>query len=90
MKTYTKDPAAKLDYKFDWTAYLTDISDTIASVQFEADPSLTTSNPTFTTNTATVWVAGGVVDSQVTVTCRITTAAGRIDDRTILLKIKET
>lgn len=84
---YKKDPDAILDYTFDWEPYLTPISDTISSVTWVVSSGITTSSPSHTTNTATVFVTGGVLDTTETLTCRIVTAGGRTDDRTISLKI---
>lgn len=89
-----KDPNATLDYAFVWTDYLADITDTIAAVEFVVDPSLTITNEDFDSHTATVWLSGGTVPAagvanELRVTCRITTTEGRIDDRSIFLKIVE-
>lgn len=84
---FKKDPNAVLDYSFDWSAYLTPLTDTIASVTWVVTSGLTTSAPTNTTTTATVFVSGGVVGETEKLTCRITTAGGRTDDRSVVLKI---
>lgn len=89
MATYKKDPNAVLDYTFDWSAWLLPLSDTIASVTWIVTSGLTTSLPSNTTTTATVFVSGGVVNSTEKLTCRITTASGRVDDRSVDLKITE-
>lgn len=86
---YKKDPNAILDYTFDWGPYLAPLTDTISSVTWIASAGLTTSGPTHTTTTATVFVSGGDLDTTETLTCRIVTAGGRTDDRTIALKIVE-
>ena len=85
--SYKKDPNAILDYTFDWGPYLLPLTDTISSVTWVVSSGITTSSPTNTTTTATVFVTGGVLDTTETLTCRITTAGGRTDDRTISLKI---
>lgn len=89
-----KDPNANLDYAFDWTKYLDAISDTIAAVEWTLDSPLLKTNSSFDSKTATVWISGGVIPAPPTpneyrVTCRITTAGGRIDDRSIFLKIAQ-
>jgi hypothetical protein len=89
-----KDPNAILDYSFDWTEWLAAAStppDTIANAQFQL---LGTSNATivsqaFNAQKATAFVSGGLVGENIGLRCRITTAAGRVDDRTVYLKIKE-
>jgi hypothetical protein len=87
MTTFKKDPDAVLDYTFDWSAYLAPISDTIASATFVADTGLTTTNPSHTTTTATVFVSGGTAGQSLNLTCRIVTSSGRTDDRSVTLKI---
>lgn len=87
MATYKKDPNATLDYLFDWEAWLTEVSDTIMSVDWVLSDGLTEVSSSNTTTGATIFVSGGVLDESETITCRITTAGGRIDDRTITLKI---
>ena len=89
MASYKKDPNAILDYTFDWTEYLAPITDTIASVQFATSAGLTKTSQSNTTTTATAFVSGGVVGATEKLTCRIVTAGGRTDERTIDLKILE-
>lgn len=89
MASYKKDPAAVLDYTFDWTPYLTPTVDTIASVEFFTSAGLTKTSQSNTTNTATAFVSGGVVGATEKLTCRIVTTGGRTDERTIDLKILE-
>lgn len=89
MATYKKDPNATLDYLFDWTAWLAEVSDTIASVDWVLSSGLTEVSSSHTTTGATIFVSGGTLDETETITCRITTSSTppRIDDRTINLKI---
>ena len=87
MATYKKDPNATLDYLFDWSAWLTEVSDTITSVDWVLSSGLTEVSSSNTTTGATIFVSGGTLDESETITCRITTVGGRIDDRTITLKI---
>ncbi len=92
QSTIDKDPNAVLDYTFDWAAWLTPIEDTIASVAWvvpAAAGSIEVESSTSTSTTATAIVSGGVVGQKERLTCRITTADGRVDDRSVFLKIKE-
>ena len=82
-----KDPNAVLDYTLDWSAYLTPLVDVITSVTWILSSGLTKVSQSNTTTTATAFVSGGVLGNTETLTCRITTAAGRTDDRTVLLRI---
>ncbi len=90
----TKDPDAVLDYTFDWTDWLASAStppDTIVSGQcaISGDSAASISSVSFDQQRVTAWVQGGTVGAKATLRCRITTAAGRIDDRSVFLKIKE-
>lgn len=87
MATYKKDPDAVLDYSFDWSEYLTPLGDTISSVTWVTSSGLTKVSQSNTPTTATAFVSGGVEGSTETLTCRIVTAGGRTDDRSINLKI---
>lgn len=87
MAVYKKDPNAVLDYTFDWTAYLAPIADTIQSVTWVLTSGITKTSQTNTTTTATAFISGGTEGSTEILTCRIVTAGGRTDDRSINLKI---
>lgn len=87
MTAFKKDPTATLDYTFDWTAWLLPILDTITSVVWVLDPSLTKVSSSNSATTATAFVSGGVAGTKVLLTCRITTAGGRTDDRSVTLII---
>jgi hypothetical protein len=85
--TIEKDPDAVLDYSWDWTAYLALVSDTIASVSYVLSAGLTSSLASHTTTVAKVFLSGGIIGTTESATCRIVTAGGRTDDRTIYLKM---
>jgi hypothetical protein len=84
-----KDPQATLDYPFDWSRWLAIVGDSIASVVWTLDAGIAKTAESFTSQTATVWISGGTVGLKYKVVCRITTTAGRIDERTIVLKVVE-
>ena len=91
-----KDPNAFLDYTFDWTDWLTSLEslDTIVGINFDVDPD-TAGAPVveygqiIDGTLAVAWVSGGAPGVTYSLRCRITTANGRIDDRTVYLKVKE-
>jgi hypothetical protein len=89
MAVYKKDPNAVLDYTFDWAPYLLPLNDTILTVEWVVSAGLTKVSSSFGTTNATAFVSGGVVGTTETLTCRITTNGGRVDDRSITLKIVE-
>lgn len=88
MTDMIKDSDARLDFAVDWTAWLV-APDTIASVQWLPDPGITVDTPTLAGAKATVWISGGMARQRYGVTCRVTTTAGRVDDRTIHVRIME-
>ena len=86
--TIIKDPDETLDYPFDWAEYLAPISDVIDSASFEV-VGLTLDSQSNTTTTATAIVSGGVAGVTGVLTSTITTAQGRIVQRSIYIKIRE-
>jgi len=85
---FYKDPDALKDYAVDWTDWLD--GDTIAASQWiDATDDLTIESDSFTSTVAIAWISGGTVGQTYVVTNRITTAAGRIDDRSIEIRIQE-
>ncbi len=84
---FIKDPNAVLDYTFDWSAWLG--ADTIASSSMIVDTGITNSSDSNDTDSATIWLSGGTAGTEYKITNRITTAAGRTADRTILITVKE-
>ena len=83
-----KDPNAKLDYTIDWTQWLD--TDTITASTWEVSSTELTIESNSNTNTATtVWLSAGLAGQIYTVTNRITTTLGRIQDQSFRLKIKE-
>jgi len=83
---FTKDPVAKLDYTWNWAAWLGD--DTIAVAEFTADPGITITASEYDATTARVGIAGGAVFHTYQVHCTITTSGGRTDKRTALFLIQ--
>jgi hypothetical protein len=89
-----KDPDAVLDYIFDWTLWLDDVVDTIAS-QTVTTPAgtgnIVIDDSDIVGKTVVAYISGGTVGQTYPVTCQIVTAASpaRTDERTIYIKIKE-
>jgi hypothetical protein len=85
--TFTKDPNAVLDYNIDWTRWLA--GDQIATSEWIIPSGLTKVADSKTAASATVWLSGGSVGQSYTVTNRITTAAGRTEDRSFTIRVEE-
>lgn len=85
---YVKDPAARLDYTWDWSEWLDEVDDTISSATVTVPAGLTAVGaPSVTTTAVTQRISGGALDDAHTVVCQITTAGGLIDERSIHLTI---
>jgi hypothetical protein len=84
---FVKDPNATLDYSVDWTDWLD--TDTISGVAWTVPAGITQTAVAATTKVATIWLSGGTAGQSYDLICRITTAGGRIDDRTISIMVRE-
>jgi molybdopterin biosynthesis enzyme MoaB len=94
-----QDPDATLDYRWDYRALTNgtgrtdwlEVGETIASYEVLPDAGLVVeSDETVDTASAVVvWLSGGTAGADYDVTVRVTTTAGRVDDRTITLMIRE-
>lgn len=87
---FDKDSNATLDYAVSWVEWLG--ADTIATSTWEADDGITIEEspaPTAIDGIATLWLSGGTTGESYDVTNHIVTAAGREDDRTIRIYVRE-
>lgn len=87
---FTKDPAAVLDYTIDWDADDWLGTDTVSTATWTVPAGLT--QPTSATNTSTtttVWLGSGVEGQDYDVACKIVTAGGRTDERTIRIQVRQ-
>jgi hypothetical protein len=88
-----KDPSAVLPYQVDWTAWLgTDSISGTPNVAVSGADSALTLNPnshstSATAGVVTFWLGAGTAGQFYTITCQITTAAGRTDSRAFLLEV---
>lgn len=78
---FAKDPAATLDYAIDWSDWLGD--DQILTVLWTVPGGITQITSMFSAAITIIWLAGGTAGTSYTITCHITTARGRIDNRSI-------
>lgn len=97
MTFYIKDPDAELDYINDWSEWLAanpqedggpgwvEGDDTITAVTWTVPDGITEGEDThassFTDRRSTVWLSGGTLGEIYEIVTHVTTADGRIDDR---------
>jgi hypothetical protein len=84
-----KDPQAVLDYSFNWSDWLSEIGDTIASSTWTIPDGITSVSQSNTTTRATVILSGGTSGTQYTIRNHITTAGGKQDDRSMIIMIAD-
>jgi hypothetical protein len=84
---YTKDPSAVLDYYVDWTAWLG--ADTIVLSTWAKTGDVLLGSGMDLGALQGIWVSGGTVHTQATLTNHIITAEGRQDDRSLIVLLKE-
>lgn len=88
--TFTKDPAALLDYSWDWGPWLAQTGDTIAEATVTASDGLTAvGDPVVNGAVVTQKVSGGALGDLATLVCQITTTSGLVDERSIYLLIAD-
>ncbi len=81
------DPDAVLDFRWDWSSWLVD-GDTITSHEL-LPTGITVDSSSQTSTTVTAWLSDpDPGKTTASVTCRITTAQGRTDDRTLSLYLQ--
>lgn len=85
---FTKDPDAVLDYTFAWANWLAD-GETISSFELDVETGITEDSSENDSDDVTVWLSGGTVGENYNVTCHVVTSAGREDDRTMTIKVRE-
>lgn len=82
-----KDPAAQLDYGRDWEPWLD--TDRIVASTWTVPAGLTQVADTHTDTQTVVWLSGGVAGATYTITNQISTAAGRTDERSLVIVCAE-
>jgi hypothetical protein len=88
IQRFTKAPADELDYTIAWSSWLPD-GDTIVAASWDVPAGLTEpAAASFTTTTTTVWLAGGVAETDYDVACQVTTDDGRVVERSIRIAVR--
>lgn len=88
MSIYVKDPDAVLDYGFDWSDWLA-TGEVITTSTWSVTTGLTKDSDSSNDTATTIWVNGGTAGLSYTITNHIITSAGRADDRSHTIKVKD-
>lgn len=95
-----KDPSANLPYAINWADWLTNEDDTLATADWtvpaglvkgdeEIAAGVTKDGDTVPNAKAIVWLSGGTAGTTYRVSCRLTTAGGRVDDRSLSIYVMD-
>ena len=87
-RQYVKDPADVLDYRFDWSQWLT-VGESIQTSTVSADTGITIDSSSNTTDSVTVWLSGGSLGGNYRVSSKIETTMARTVERSIAIKVEE-
>ncbi len=85
---YLKDPNAVLDYAFDWSSWLAS-GETISSRTVTVPAGITLDSDTEASGSVTAWLSGGTAGEDYQIACLIVTSAGRTDERTVRVRVRE-
>lgn len=86
--SFLHDPTAVLDYVVDWTAWLAS-GETISVSTWTVPAGITQTTPAPSTNGTkdTIWLTGGTIGTEYTITNHITTTAGRQNERSFVVSV---
>jgi hypothetical protein len=91
MSYYLKDPHSRVDYAIDWSVHLGGqaITDSLWSVTPAEAGGIAIEDSHFDGGASTARLSGGLVGHVYSVGNRITLADGRIDERSIILRVED-
>jgi hypothetical protein len=87
IAAFTKDPNSTIDFEIDWNQWLN--GDTVSVSTWEVPAAFTIQSEGVTSNVTRAFLTGGTAGSDYTITNRITTPGGRIEDRSVLVQVRQ-
>jgi len=87
IAAFTKDPNSTIDFAIDWNQFL--VNDTVTGSSWEIPAAFTLQSEGVTSNVTRAFLTGGVAGTDYTITNRITTPGGRIEDRSVLVQVRQ-
>lgn len=90
VESFFKDPVAFKDYGFNWIDFL-GATDTIASSVWTVSPAtgIVLSAASFSATATAIWAAGGTLNARYVLTNHITTVGGRVEEKSLLIVIRD-
>lgn len=93
MTLLLKDPEAVLDYAIDWGAQYLDEGDLLADSNWSVEPDepdgVAVAGSAFGDSISTVQAGGGIPGRLYRLANRVVTQSGRIDERSIMLRVEK-
>ena len=86
---FLKDPSAILDYKLDWSKWLSADDVIVSATAVSDDPALTVDAVSSAASETVFWLSGGTAGSSYKVLVHIVTEGGREDERTVVITVKD-
>ena len=83
-----KDPQASLRHSIDWSPWL-ESGETITAQTVTAPDGITTDQVTQADGVVSYRISGGTAGGDYKITCQITTSTGRVDQRSVLYRVRE-
>lgn len=87
IAAFTKDPNSTIDFAIDWNQWL--VNDVVTASSWEVPAAFTIQSEGVTENVTRAFLTGGVANLDYTITNRITTSGGRIEDRSVLVQVRQ-
>ncbi|MDR5784045.1 hypothetical protein QCE63_32005 [Caballeronia sp. LZ065] len=85
---FSKDPAAVLDFSWDWTAWL-GTDESIVEQEVAPAAGMNVDSSSIGNGIVVAWLSGGTVGNSYIVACAIKTSAGRIETRRIQISVQD-
>jgi hypothetical protein len=85
---FVKDPNSTIDFAVDWAEWL-NTGDNVTVSTWETPTGLTLSSSSVSNNVARAFLTGGLAGVDYLITNRVTTQGGRIEDRSILVQVRQ-
>lgn len=85
---FIKSPDGVLDYDIYWGTWLA--GDVIDSFEITAPAGITEGTHVASDDTVTIWAEDGTIGANYRFKCKVTTAAGRVETKSIIIGVRDT
>ena len=89
LAVFDKQPADVQDYDVSFASWLTNLTDTGASIVVAASPGITLVSSALSAGVVKVWLSGGTDKNVYTITINLTSTGGRVKQVEFQVKVKD-